>query len=104
LASVLEDLGQRSIQSVLVEGGPFLAGLMLEAGLVNKVTFFVAPMIVGGQDAPSAIGGAGAEKIADALQLDQVEVSQHGRDVEITGYPVGYAGVSPASSNDAENA
>lgn len=98
LASVLEELGQRSIQSVLVEGGPFLAGLMLEAGLVNKVTFFIAPMIVGSQDAPSAIGGAGVEKIADALQLDQVEVSQHGRDVEITGYPVGYADVSPASS------
>ena len=87
LASVLTELGRRSIQSVLVEGGPFLAGLMLEAGLVNKVTFFVAPMIIGGQDAPSAIGGAGAEKIADALQLAQVEVSQHGRDVEITGYP-----------------
>ena len=87
LASVLEELGRRSIQSVLVEGGPFLAGLMLDAGLVNKVTFFVAPMIVGSQDAPSAIGGAGAERIADALQLDQVEVSQHGRDVEITGYP-----------------
>jgi len=104
LASVLEELGRLSIQSVLVEGGPFLAGLMLEAGLVNKVTFFVAPMIIGGQDAPSAIGGAGAEKIADALQLAQVEVSQHGRDVEITGYPVGNAGVSPASSNDAENA
>ena len=103
LASVLEELGRRSIQSVLVEGGPFLAGLMLEAGLVNKVTFFIAPMIVGSQDAPSAIGGAGAERIADALQLDQVEVSQHGRDVEITGYPVGYAGVSPASST-AENA
>lgn len=103
LASVLEELGRRSIQSVLVEGGPFLAGLMLEAGLVNKVTFFIAPMIIGGQDAPSAIGGAGAEKIADALQLAQVEVSQHGRDLEITGYPAGYAGVSPASS-PAENA
>lgn len=87
-ASVLEQLGKRSIQSVLVEGGPFLAALMLEAGFVNKVTFFIAPMIIGGQDAPSAIGGAGAEKIADSLQLDRVEVKQHGRDVEITGYPV----------------
>src|SRR5436309_670973 len=88
LASVLEELGRRSIQSVLVEGGPFLAGLMLEAGLVNKVTFFVAPMIIGGQDAPSAIAGTGAEKIADALQLEQVQVAQRGRDLEITGYPV----------------
>src|SRR3989440_2200166 len=98
LPNVLDELGKRSIQSVLIEGGPFLAALLLEAGLVNKVTFFVAPIIVGGQDAPSAIGGSGVEKIADALQLDRVEVAQHGRDVEITGYPVGYAGASPASS------
>ena len=87
LSSVLDELGKRSIQSVLLEGGPFLAALMIEAGLVNKVSFFVAPMIIGGQDAPSAIGGAGADKIADALQLERVEVAQHGRDVEITGSP-----------------
>ena len=86
-ASVLEQLGKRSIQSIMVEGGAFLAALMLEAALVNKVTFFIAPMIIGGQDAPSAIGGSGAEKIADSLQLDRVEVKQYGRDVEITGYP-----------------
>ena len=87
LNSVLEELGKRSIQTVLVEGGPSLAGLLIEAGLVNKVTFFVAPIIIGGQDAPSAIGGSGAEKIADALQLEQVEVRQYGRDIEVTGYP-----------------
>ncbi len=87
LSSVLEELGRRSIQSVLVEGGPFLAGLFLDAGLVNKVTFFIAPVIIGGQDAPSAIAGAGAEKIADALQLERVSVAQRGRDLEIIGYP-----------------
>jgi len=88
LNRVLEELGKRSIQTVMVEGGPSLAGLLIEAGLVNKVTFFVAPMIIGGQDALSAIGGAGAERIADALQLEQVEVRQHGRDIEVTGYPI----------------
>lgn len=89
LSAILEELGKRMIQSVLVEGGPLLAGLLLEAALVNKVTFFIAPMIIGGQDAPSAVGGAGAEKIADALQLERVELKQHDRDVEITGYPKG---------------
>ena len=88
LAGVLDELGKRSMQSVLIEGGPFLAAVMLEAGLVNKVTFFVAPIIVGGQDAPSAIAGSGVEKIAEAWQLDRVGVTRHGRDVEITGYPV----------------
>lgn len=92
LNSVLEELGRRSLQTVLVEGGPSLAGLLIEAGLVDKLTFFVAPMIIGGQDAPSAIGGAGVEKIAEALQLERVAVRQHGRDVEITGYPARSAG------------
>ena len=59
---------------------------------VNKVTFFVAPIIIGGQDAPSAIGGSGAEKIADALQLEQVEFRQYGRDIEVTGYPASRLG------------
>ena len=87
LASVLDDLGKRSVQSVLIEGGPLLAALLLEAGLIDKVTFFVAPMIIGGQDAPSAIGGAGAETISEAVKLDRIDVRQHGEDVEITGYP-----------------
>jgi diaminohydroxyphosphoribosylaminopyrimidine deaminase/5-amino-6-(5-phosphoribosylamino)uracil reductase len=87
LRSILDELGARSIQSVLVEGGPSLAALLLEASLVNKVTFFVAPMLIGGQDAPSAIAGAGAEKIADAMRLQDIDVRQHGADVEITGYP-----------------
>src|SRR5258708_15819225 len=62
LSSVLDELGRRSIQSVLVEGGPILAGLLLDAGLGNKITFFIAPLIIGGQDAPSAICGGGADK------------------------------------------
>src|SRR3989440_10810986 len=87
LSSVLDELARRPIQSVLVEGGPVLAGLMLDAGLVNKVTFFIAPIIIGAQDAPSAIGGDGAEKIADARQLENISVERRGRDIEVTGYP-----------------
>jgi diaminohydroxyphosphoribosylaminopyrimidine deaminase/5-amino-6-(5-phosphoribosylamino)uracil reductase len=87
LGSVLDDLGKRALQSVLIEGGPSLAALLLEAGLVDKVTFFVAPMIIGGQDAPSAIAGAGAEQIADAVRLERLEIRQHGDDLEVTGYP-----------------
>jgi diaminohydroxyphosphoribosylaminopyrimidine deaminase/5-amino-6-(5-phosphoribosylamino)uracil reductase len=88
LSKVLDELGRRSIQSVLVEGGPILAGLLLDAGLVNKTTFFIAPMIIGGQDAPSAIGGDGAERIADARRLENVSVERSGPDIEVTGYPV----------------
>jgi len=87
LLSLLDQLGSRSLQSVLIEGGAGVAGKVLEAGLVNKVTFFIAPMIIGGRGAPNAIGGTGAKSLADAVQLEDVEVVQHGRDLEITGYP-----------------
>jgi diaminohydroxyphosphoribosylaminopyrimidine deaminase/5-amino-6-(5-phosphoribosylamino)uracil reductase len=87
LQGALKELARRSIQSVLVEGGATVAGAFLDAGLVNKVSFFIAPIIIGGCDAPASIGGAGAERIADALKLHQLELTQHGRDVEITGYP-----------------
>ena len=87
LENVLEELGRRSFQSVLVEGGATLAGLLLDAGLVDKITFFIAPMIIGGKDSPSAIGGAGAEKIAHAFRLEDLQVESRGRDIEITGYP-----------------
>lgn len=84
---VLKELGSRSIQSVLVEGGAAIAGNFVDAKLINKVTFFVAPKIVGGREAPSAVGGAGIDRMDDALELEDVEIIRRGRDVEITGYP-----------------
>ncbi len=88
LEGVLRELGRRSIQSVFVEGGANVAGAFLDAGLVDKVSFFIAPLIIGGRDAPTSIKGAGVEKIADAIKLLDVEVTERGRDVEITGYPL----------------
>ncbi|MFN2511055.1 MAG: bifunctional diaminohydroxyphosphoribosylaminopyrimidine deaminase/5-amino-6-(5-phosphoribosylamino)uracil reductase RibD [Pyrinomonadaceae bacterium] len=85
--AILEELGKRSFQSVLVEGGASVAGSLIDAGLVNKVTFFLAPLIIGGRDAPGSIGGKGAENLIDALALEDVEVAQRGRDIEVTGYP-----------------
>ncbi len=87
LRAVLSELGGRSIQSVLVEGGAGVAGKLLEAGLVNKVSFFLAPIIIGGQDAPGAIGGDGIERLADALKLHNLEIVRRGEDIEVTGYP-----------------
>lgn len=86
LIAVLNDLSRRSLTSVLVEGGATVAALFLEAGLVNKVSCFIAPLIIGGVDARPAVAGHGAETIADALRLHDVEVVRHALDVEITGY------------------
>ena len=82
---MLEDLGRRAIQGLLVEGGSNVAGAFLQAGLVNKASFFIAPIILGG-DALGAVGGAGALTVEEAQKLTDVRIIQHGRDVEITGY------------------
>jgi len=87
LELVLEELARREIQSVLVEGGANVAGKFLDAGLVNKVSFFIAPKIIGGSDVPSAVGGPGVEKLGDSIELRHVLVTQHGSDAEFTGYP-----------------
>lgn len=84
---VLAELGNRFLQSVLVEGGASVAGGLLQAGLVDKVTFFIAPRLIGGRDAPSAIGGLGVERLSDAVNLEDVEIIRRGSDIEVTGYP-----------------
>jgi diaminohydroxyphosphoribosylaminopyrimidine deaminase/5-amino-6-(5-phosphoribosylamino)uracil reductase len=87
LTGVLEGLKSRNIQSILVEGGTAVAGAFVDAKLVDKVTFMIAPIIIGGSEAPAAIGGNGAAELSLALRLKYIEIVRHGGDIEITGYP-----------------
>lgn len=87
LLSILKELTRRSLQSVLIEGGPTLAGSFVDAGLVNKATFFVSPTIIGSRDAPCAVAGDGVDVVRHALRLRDVRTVQVGDDIEITGYP-----------------
>jgi diaminohydroxyphosphoribosylaminopyrimidine deaminase/5-amino-6-(5-phosphoribosylamino)uracil reductase len=94
LPAVLRELGNRSIQSLLVEGGSTVAGEFVDAGLVNKITFLIAPKIIGGVTAPSPIGGRGVAVMSEALALERLSVTQRGNDIEITGYPRPAKGIS----------
>lgn len=87
LQGVLAELKRRDIQSVLVEGGTAVAGAFIDAKLVDKVTFILAPIVIGGSEAPNAVGGSGAGTLADALRLRDLSVTRLGDDIEITGYP-----------------
>lgn len=87
IGSVLAELHARDIQSVLVEGGSEVAGSFCDAGVVDKGTFIYSPMIIGGADAPPAVGGHGAASLEAVRRLRDVTVTRHGDDVEITGYP-----------------
>lgn len=87
LSDVLTELKARSIQSILVEGGTEVAGAFCDARLVDKITFIAAPIVIGGNVAPFAIGGNGASSLENALRLQNLEITKHGEDVELTGYP-----------------
>lgn len=86
LPTVLQELHERDIQSVLVEGGTAVAGAFVDAKLVDKVTFIYSPLIIGG-NAPTAVGGHGAGNLDSAFHLNDLSIIRHGKDIEITGYP-----------------
>ncbi|WP_019420074.1 bifunctional diaminohydroxyphosphoribosylaminopyrimidine deaminase/5-amino-6-(5-phosphoribosylamino)uracil reductase RibD [Paenibacillus sp. OSY-SE] len=81
--------GQHEIGSVLLEGGGQLNGAMLEAGLIDKVILFYAPIIAGGSLAPGNFSFAGVERMQDAYRLQQVKVETLGDNICISGYPYG---------------
>ncbi|MFN0279650.1 MAG: bifunctional diaminohydroxyphosphoribosylaminopyrimidine deaminase/5-amino-6-(5-phosphoribosylamino)uracil reductase RibD [Pyrinomonadaceae bacterium] len=87
LKGVLDELKNRDIQSVLVEGGSEIAGAFCDAKLVDKITFIAAPLIIGGLKAPNAIGGPGADSLSDTMRLTDISITRLGDDIEITGYP-----------------
>ena len=93
VAAGLRALGERGIQSLLVEGGAELAGALVAADAVDRVAWFLAPMLIGGGEAPSAIAGAGAQSLALAPRLTGVATERVGDDLLVTGRLRPLAGV-----------
>jgi diaminohydroxyphosphoribosylaminopyrimidine deaminase / 5-amino-6-(5-phosphoribosylamino)uracil reductase len=83
LEDLLDELGKRDVQRVLVEGGPTLAWELVARELVDGVVLFFAPILVGGQDAPSILMGGGIPTIGDPVRLEVVDVSPIGRDIKV---------------------
>ncbi|MHB8718033.1 MAG: bifunctional diaminohydroxyphosphoribosylaminopyrimidine deaminase/5-amino-6-(5-phosphoribosylamino)uracil reductase RibD [Candidatus Dormibacteria bacterium] len=88
LDDLLDLLGRRNLISVLVEGGPTLAGSLVDARAVDRVVAFIAPLLIGGESAPAAIAGGGVARLADALRLEDVSVDRSGGDIVVSGYCV----------------
>ena len=79
--SALDELGERDVQSLLLEGGPHLAGAFLDGGQVDELRVFIAPVVAGGRQAKPATEGEGVERIADAARAVATEVELIGDDV-----------------------
>lgn len=88
LAALLKALAERGVLSLLVEGGGILLGSVFDQGLVDKVQVIIAPMIIGAAEAPAAVAGRGAHRLAQAWRLREVTVERLGDDILVTGYPV----------------
>ncbi len=87
LRVLLQELARRDIVALLVEGGGVILGSFFDRALVDKVHAVIAPVIVGAADAPAAVAGRGAYRIADALRLRDITVERLGEDILVTGYP-----------------
>ena len=87
--ALLAKIGQRGVVSILVEGGGEALGSMFDRNLVDKVVAFIAPMVIGGQAAPSPVAGQGPAALVDAMRLERVKVEMAGEDIVVIGYPAG---------------
>ena len=84
LRDLMEKLKIFNISSILLEGGGSLNASMLREKLVDKIYFFIAPKIIG-SDGISAIGSMGIEKLDEAIDLKDVEVTKIATDILIKG-------------------
>lgn len=84
-AAVLEDLQRRGVRSLLVEGGEAIHGAFTAAGLYDRVAVDCAPLLIGGEEAPSPVGGEGTGSLDVAPRLAGLRTRRAGSDVILMG-------------------
>ncbi len=88
LEKLQEAISEKKIDSILLEGGADLAFGAIKEGIVDKVRYYIAPIMLGGQKSKAALGGDGIEHLKDAFLLENMTARQIGRDICIEGYRV----------------
>lgn len=86
LQRAMLELGQRNIDSILLEGGATLNYSALEAGIVDKVQVYIAPKIIGGTESPTPVGGKGVDQLREAYPVERIKMKMIGEDVFLEGY------------------
>ena len=82
--SGLDQLGAQDVTSVLLEGGPHLAGAFLDAGEIDEIRLFLAPILLGGSAARDPLEGKGVERISEALRALAFDSESIGEDLLIS--------------------
>ncbi|MCR5537656.1 MAG: bifunctional diaminohydroxyphosphoribosylaminopyrimidine deaminase/5-amino-6-(5-phosphoribosylamino)uracil reductase RibD [Lachnospiraceae bacterium] len=81
LKLLMKELGDRKIDSVILEGGATLNAAALKAGIVNRVQAYIAPKIFGGETAKTPVAGEGVDSPSDAYMLGEPSVTYLGGDI-----------------------
>jgi diaminohydroxyphosphoribosylaminopyrimidine deaminase/5-amino-6-(5-phosphoribosylamino)uracil reductase len=84
VAAGLSELGDLDVQSVMLEGGPHLAGAFMDAGEIDEARMFIAPLLAGGSRARGALDGQGVEFIGEARKALTHTVEQIDEDVLVS--------------------
>lgn len=83
LKALMKELAKREIANILVEGGGELVASLVEERLVDRFFFFIAPKIIGGRDAKTAVEGMGVDRISRAAPLKFVMIKRFKEDILI---------------------
>jgi diaminohydroxyphosphoribosylaminopyrimidine deaminase/5-amino-6-(5-phosphoribosylamino)uracil reductase len=82
--SALDQLGGMGVSSALLEGGPHLAGAFLDAGEIDEIRLFLAPLLLGGSAARDPLEGEGVERISEAMPALSFSSESVGEDLLIS--------------------
>ena len=85
LKELMEELGKRGVDSVLLEGGAELNASALKEGIVNRVQAYIAPTLFGGKEGKTPIGGMGVFQVEQGIHLKEVTMKKIGNDYVIEG-------------------
>ncbi|PIZ93482.1 MAG: riboflavin biosynthesis protein RibD, partial [Candidatus Magasanikbacteria bacterium CG_4_10_14_0_2_um_filter_41_10] len=91
LKRLLQYLGKEDVQHIYVEGGSgthgyFVDDVHLDSLLVDRVLFYIEPMLLGGEGAISVVGGTGRKHISNAIRLSHTHVEMIGETMKVTGF------------------
>lgn len=99
LESAMTGLALKGVDSILLEGGATTAASAFEAKIIDKLRVYMAPMIIGGQEAPSLVGGKGAASIPEAVKLKDFRTECSGKDLVLEAV-VDYEVEAPTAKAD----
>jgi diaminohydroxyphosphoribosylaminopyrimidine deaminase/5-amino-6-(5-phosphoribosylamino)uracil reductase len=86
MKDLMKKLRKMEISNIMIEGGAQVNASAMQSGIVDKVIFFIAPIIIGGANATGSIMGDGISFLKDAVSVKEISIRKTGHDFMLEGY------------------